>query len=207
MDTKSFNNISYGLFVLTSARDGKHNGCIINTLQQLTSDPYRVSICVSKADYTHDMIMAERKFNVSVISQAATFDLFRRFGFQSGRDVDKFDGFSDYAESGNELRYITKGCNTWFSCWVEQTVDLGTHTLFIAFVTDAARISQDPSATYAYYHSSIKPKPQAAGTSAGGKTIWRCTICGYEYVGDELPDDFVCPICKHGKDAFEKIVR
>lgn len=205
MDTKAFYQISYGLFVLTAERGGKHNGCIINTLQQLTSDPYRVSICVNKSDYTHDMIMETRKFNVSVISESASFDLFKRFGFQSGRDVDKFDGFPDWKESGSGLRYLTKGSNAYFSCWVEQTIDLGSHTLFIAFVTDAVKTSDEPSATYAYYQSNIKPKPQKTGKSSSGKTIWRCTICGYEYEGDELPDDFICPICKHGKEAFEKV--
>lgn len=207
MNKKAMNNLSYGLFVLTSKLDDKDNGCIINTVQQVTSEPNRISIAVNKANFTHDMILKTGTFTVSVISEQATFDLFKRFGFQSGRDTDKFAGFDDYAVGANGIRYITRGTNAYISAKVTQTVDLGSHTLFIAEVTDMEILAKVPSATYSYYHSNIKPKPQEIGKTEDGQTIWRCTICGYEYVGDELPDDFICPICKHPASDFEKVIK
>lgn len=205
MDKKTMYQLSYGLFVLTASEDGKDNGCIINTVQQVTSEPNRISIAVNKANLTHDMIMNTRKFTVSILSEDADFALFQRFGFQSGRDTDKFAGFTDCKRGYNGLNYITKGTNGFISAWVEQTIDLGSHTLFIAAVTDMEVLSQVPSVTYAYYQSNIKPKPQPVGKTEGGKTIWRCVICGYEYVGDELPADFICPLCKHPASDFEKV--
>ncbi|MDD6797697.1 MAG: ferritin family protein [Clostridia bacterium] len=207
MDKKAMNNLSYGLFVLTAKADGKDNGCIINTVQQVTSEPNRISIAVNKANYTHDMILQTGVFTVSVISEQANFDLFKRFGFQSGRDTDKFAGFSDFETGGNGIRYVTQGTNSYISAKVERTEDLGSHTLFIAEVTDMKVLSSIPSATYSYYHKNIKPKPQAVGQTKEGQTIWRCTICGYEYVGEELPDDFICPLCKHPASDFEKVVK
>ena len=206
MDKKAMNLLSYGLFVLTAKLDSKDNGCIINTVQQITSEPNRISIAVNKANFTHDMIAQTGVFTVSVISEQATFDLFKRFGFQSGRDTDKFAGFSDFATGENGIRYITQGTNSYISAKVERTEDLGSHTLFIAEVTDMKVLSSVASATYSYYHSNIKPKPQEVGKTESGQTIWRCTICGYEYVGEELPDDFICPLCKHPASDFEKII-
>lgn len=207
MDKKAMNKLSYGLFVLSSKLGDKDNACIINTVGQVTSEPNRISIAVNKANYTHDMIMESKLFTVSVISEQADFELFKRFGFQTGREVDKFAGFSDCATAPNGLKYITKGTNAYISAWVEQTIDLGTHTLFIAQVTDMQVLGSAPSATYSYYHSNIKPKPQEVGKTPDGQTVWRCTICGYEYVGEELPDDFVCPLCKHPASDFEKVVK
>lgn len=146
-------------------------------------------------------------FNVSVLSEEADFALFQRFGFQSGREVDKFAGFDDFARTQNGLTYVTKGTNAFLSAKIEQQIELGSHTLFIASVTDMDVLSKAPSATYAYYQENIKPKPQAVGETKTGETVWRCTICGYEYVGEELPDDFICPICKHPKADFEKLER
>lgn len=204
MDNKAMYNLSYGLFVLTSALEGRDNGCIINTAIQVTSEPNRISIAVNKANYTQEMIQKSGKFNISILSEAASFDLFRHFGFQSGREVNKFADFSDCKRSANGLYYITAGTNAYLSAAVEQTVDLGSHTLFIAAVDDMDVLSSVPSATYAYYHSQIKPKPtQQAST---GKTAWRCTVCGYIYEGEELPADYICPICKHPASDFEKIV-
>ena len=207
MNKKAMNKLSYGLFVLTASKDGKDNGCIINTAQQLTTEPNRISIAVNKANYTHDLVMATGVFNVSVISEQAQFELFKRFGFQSGRDTDKFEGLNDYKTGDNGVSYITQGTNAYISAKVIKTEDLGSHTLFIADVTDMDVLSEAPSATYSYYHSNIKPKPQAVGKTEDGKTIWRCTICGYEYVGEELPEDFICPICKHPASDFEKVVK
>ena len=205
MDAKAMFQLTYGLFVVTAHRNGKHNGCITNTAGQVTADPNRISLAVNKANYTHDMIKDSGKFTVSIISQDADFSLFKHFGFQSGRDVDKFVDFSDCKEATNGTLYITKGTNAYISAEVEQTIDLGTHTLFIARVTDMEVLSNTPSVTYTYYQEHIKPKPEAVGKTPDGQTVWRCRICGYEYVGEELPDDFICPICKHPKADFEKI--
>ncbi len=206
MNQKAMYQLSYGLFVLTASNDGTDNGCIINTAIQLTSDPQRISIAVNKANLTHDMIMHTKKFTVSIISEAAEFSLFQRFGFQSGRDVNKFSGFSDYKKGYNDTNIITKGTNGYISGWVEETVDLGSHTLMIAAVTDMDVLSDVPSATYDFYQKHIKPKPQPVKKTEEGKTIWRCTVCGYEYEGDPLPEDFICPICKHPAADFEKVV-
>lgn len=207
MDQKAMYKLSYGLFVLTANSNGKHNGCIINTGIQVTSQPNRISIAVNKANYTHDLIMENRKFNISIISQDASFELFKRFGFQSGREVDKFAGFTGYKKGLNDVNYITEGTNAYISAWVEQTVDLGTHTLFIAAVTNMEVLSDAASATYEYYQSNIKPKPQAQEGPREGKTVWVCKICGYEYDGDPIPEDFICPLCKHPASDFEKQVR
>lgn len=207
MDKKAMYKLSYGLFVLT-ARDGeKDNGCIINTAIQAASEPNQLSICVNKANYTHDMIERTGKFTVSVLSEQADFELFKHFGFQSGRDVDKFTNFTGCARGADGLYYITEGTNAYISVTVDKTVDLGSHTMFIGEITDMAVLSDTPSTTYEYYQNHIKPKPQAVGKTDKGQTIWRCRICGYEYVGEEIPDDFICPICKHPASDFEKIVK
>ena len=206
MDNKTMYKLSYGLFVLT-AKDEKDNGCITNTAIQVTSEPNRISLAVNKSNYTHDMIIKTGIFTVSIISEDADFELFKHFGFQSGRDVDKFEGFADCKRLENGTLAITKGVNGYICGKVINTVDLGTHTLFIADVTDMEVLSDTPSATYTYYQSNIKPKPQAAPAEEKGKTVWRCKICGYEYEGEELPADFVCPVCKHPASDFEKVVK
>ncbi|SDA78989.1 NADH-FMN oxidoreductase RutF, flavin reductase (DIM6/NTAB) family [Lachnospiraceae bacterium G11] len=209
MNTKAMYKLSYGLFVCTAVRGEKKNGCIINTAIQVASEPNTISIAVNKANYTHDMIVETGVCNVSVISQEAKFDLFKHFGFQSGRDVDKFVDYpaSSYKMAENGVPYITEGTNAFFSLKVKQTVDLGSHTLFICEPTAMEVLSDVTSVTYEYYQNNIKPKPEAVGTTPKGETVWRCRICGYEWVGEELPDDFICPICKHPKADFEKIVR
>ncbi len=200
MDNKAMYKLSYGLFVVTAKTD-KDNGCITNTAMQVTTTPNRITLAVNKENYTHDMIVESGIFNVSILSEEATFDTFERFGFHSGRDTDKFADYSDYARAENGVTYITKGTNAMISAKVFQAVDLGTHTLFIADVTDAITISDVPSATYAYYHAHIKPKPKAEKPTE--KAVWRCKICGYEVEADELPDDFTCPLCKHPREDFE----
>lgn len=204
MNKKAMYNLTYGLFVLTSAYDGKDSGCIINTAGQVTSEPNRISIAVNKGNFTHDLVQKSGVFNVSILSEDARFETFRHFGFQSGRTVDKFAGYADCRRSENGLYYVTAGVNGYISGAVEQEVDLGTHTLFIASVTDLDVLSDTPSASYAYYQSNIKPKPEKP--AASGKTVWRCTVCGYTYEGEELPADFICPLCKHPASDFEKVV-
>ena len=206
MDSKVMFNIQYGLFVLSSRSDTKDNACIINTLSQVTEKPQRVSITVNKLNYTHDLIAQSKKFTVSIISEAANFELFKRFGFQSGKDVDKFADFDRVKRTENGTLAITEGTNSYIRANVIQQVDVGTHSIFIADVVEMEKFNDIPSTTYNFYQKNIKPKPQAVGKTSDGKTIWRCRICGYEYVGDELPEDFICPLCKHGAADFEKIV-
>lgn len=203
MNKKAMYNLTYGLFVLTSRLDGKDSGCIINTAGQVTSTPNRISITVNKDNYTHDLVMKSKKFNLSILSEKADFEIFKHFGFQSGRTVDKFQDYAHCMLSENGLYYITEGTNAYISATVEQTLDLGSHTMFIASVDDMEVLSSDPSATYAYYQSNIKPKPEQK--TASSKTAWRCTVCGYVYEGEELPADYICPLCKHPASDFEKV--
>lgn len=205
MDKKAMYKLSYGLFILTAREGEKDNGCVINTAIQAASTPNQISVCVNKANFTHDMIMRTGAFTISVISQKASFDLFKHFGFQSGKNVNKFADFKDCKRGENGIFYITQGTNAFISIKVEKTEDLGSHTMFVGEITDMEVLSDDTSATYEYYMNNIKPKPDAVGKTADGKTIWRCKICGYEYVGEELPDDFICPTCKHPAADFEKV--
>lgn len=204
MDKRAVYNLTYGLFVLAVNLNGKDNACIINTAVQVTSEPNRISIAVNKANLTHDMLMYTKKFCISILSEEAEFSLFQRFGFHSGKEVNKFEDFRDFERDSSQIAYVTKGANACISATVEQTLDLGTHTLFIAKVTDMKTLSEVPSATYAYYQNSIKPKPEKSAEA--GKTGWRCTVCGYVYEGEEIPEDFICPLCKHPAADFEKIV-
>lgn len=193
--------LSYGLFVVT-ARDGeKDNGCITNTVQQVTAAPNRISLAVNKANFTHDMILKSGVFNVSIISEKADFELFKRFGFASGRDTDKFAGYGAAERAENGVLYVTNGVNSVLFAQVVQTVDLGTHTLFIADVAGEKVLDETASATYAYYFEHIKPKPEAKPKTKG----WVCKICGYVYEGEELPADFICPVCLHPASDFEPL--
>ncbi len=205
MDKKAMYAISYGLFVLTARAGGRDNGCITNTVAQVTSEPNRISVAVNKGNYTCGMIRESGCFTASVISEKADFSLFKRFGFQSGRDTDKFADYGAVRRAENGTLIVTEGTCAWISAKVEQAIDLGTHMLFIAEVTDMDVLGGDPPATYAYYQEHIKPKPEAVGKTEDGRTVWRCRICGYEYVGEELPEDFICPICKHPASDFEKV--
>lgn len=204
-DSKVTRNLSYGLFVITTNQDGKDNGCISNTLIQPASEPLSISVAINKANLTCEMIKNTKRFTASIISEDASFDLFKHFGFQSGRDVNKFADFTDCKRTSNGTMAITKGTNSYISVTVDQIVDLGSHLLFIGTPTESEILNKERSSTYAYYFENIKPKPEKVGTTPDGKTIWRCTICGYEYVGEELPEDFICPICKHPASDFEKV--
>lgn len=204
VDPTAFQKLSYGLFVLSAKADSKDNGCIINTAAQLTSSPNRINIAVNKANYTHDMILNTGIFNISVLAEDTSFDTFKRFGFVSGKDTDKFADFENsVARSANGLLYVTEGTNAFMSAKVVDSYDYGTHTLFIAEITEAEVLREEPSVTYAYYFEHIKPKPQPKIEEE--KHGYVCKICGYVYEGDSLPDDFICPLCKHGVDDFEKI--
>ncbi len=204
MDPKSMFKLTYGLFVVTAREGSKDNGCITNTAAQVTSEPNRISLTVNKTNYTHDMILHTGEFNVSILSEKAVFDTFKHFGFQSGRDVDKFADYTSCKRADNGIFYITEGTNAYLSAKVVTTLDLGTHTMFIADVTDGQILTEDPSTTYTYYQTNIKPAPQMPKTS---KTVWVCQICGYVYEGEEIPADFICPWCKHGVADFVKKVR
>ena len=196
--------IGYGLYVLTAKEGEKDNGCIINAVSQITSgSPAMVSIAVNKLNYTHDMILRTSEFNVSMLTEATPFYVFEHFGFQSGKNVNKFENCSTELRTQNGILYLPKFINGVFSGKVRQTIDLSTHTLFVAEVVEALAISDDPSLSYAYYQKNIKPQPQPQTEKKGG---WRCKICGYVYEGEELPADFVCPWCKHGPEDFEPIV-
>ena len=203
MDQRAMFKLSYGLFVLTAQENGFDNGCIINTVMQVTSTPNRISITVNKQNKTHDMIKATGLFNVSVLAEDASFDTFKHFGFQSGRNADKFEDYGPKERSENGLYYVKAGTNSYLSGKVVQEIDLGTHTQFIADVTAAELLSERPSVTYTYYQDHIKPKPEAPKEKSG-KTVW---VCGYVYEGEELPADYICPLCKHGASDFEKEVR
>ena len=198
MDTKAMYKLGYGLYVLSAHEEGKDNACIVNTVIQVTTTPNRITVAVNKQNYTQGMIQRTNKFNVSVLAQSAPFELFTRFGFQSGRDTDKFAGF-EARRSGNGLLYVPEHTTAFLSCWVADSMDLGSHMLYLADVTDCEVLSNEDSVTYAYYQKHIKPAP---APKAKG---WRCRICGYVHEGDDLPEDFVCPTCKHGAIDFEKI--
>lgn len=214
MDKKVMEKLSYGLFVCTAKDGDKDNGCIINTAIQVTATPNRVAVAINKSNYTHDMVVKTKVMNVCVISEKADFDMFKHFGFQSGKDVDKFsvassqwmkENIDNCKRAENGLMYIAAGTNSYISLAVQDMIDLDSHTLFICAVTDGAIIDDSPSATYQFYHQHIKTQAEKIGTTPEGKTIWKCKICGYVYEGEDLPEDFICPWCKHPASDFEKV--
>ncbi|MCE5342347.1 MAG: flavin reductase [Eubacteriales bacterium] len=202
VDPMALFKISYGLFVLTAREGDKDNGFIINTVNQITNAPNRLAVAVNKLNYTHDMIVKTGIFNISVLSRDTEFAVFKRFGYQSGRAVDKYEGFTAFARSENGLTYLTEHCNALISCKVIDSHDYQTHTLFVCELTEARILSDEPSVTYDDYFKYIKPKPQPTEKKVKG---WRCKICGYIYEGDTLPPDYICPVCKHPASDFEPI--
>ncbi len=200
MDNKIMQKLSYGLYLLTVKVDGKQNGCIINTAVQVTSNPNRIAIAVNKQNYTCELIQKAGAFNINAISESAPFSLFERFGFCCGREKDKFEGFA-YGRSKNTLPILTEHSCGYISAVVDKELDLGSHMLFIADVFDGEVVSNENPMTYAYYHANTKPKPAAKAEKPG----WRCKICGHVYEGEDLPADYVCPLCKHGAADFERI--
>ena len=199
-------NIGYGLYVLTSRHGDVDNGCIVNTVMQVTSNPVQVAVTVNKNNYTHDIIMASNVFNISMLTTETPMFVFEHFGFQSGRTVNKFATCEAEHRAVNEVLYIPKYTNSYLACHVVKSIDFGTHTMFIAEVMDAQVLSDKPSLTYEYYQNNIKPQPQVqTEPPKDGKRRWVCKVCGYVYEGDFLPDDIECPLCKHGKEEFEEI--
>ena len=205
IEKEAMYKLTYGLFVLTVKDGEKQNGCIVNTVSMITDSPKRITVFVNKANYTEELLRKTGELNVSVLTESAPFEVFKQFGFCSGRDTDKFAGKS-YPKAENGIYYIPENTNALLSAKVIDAYDYGTHTLFVAEVTEAKTLSNEKSVTYEYYQSNIKPKPQAAKETAqkkGGK--WVCKVCGYVHEGEELPDDFICPWCKHPASDFEKI--
>lgn len=200
MNANALFKIGYGLYIL-SAREGDiDNGCVVNTVIQLTNTPNRLGIAVNKQNKTHDMILASGLFNVSCLTVETEFSTIRNFGFQSGKTADKFENIPSN-RSSNGLLYLANSVNAFLSGKVTSTVDLGSHTLFIADFTDGEVLGTAESLTYAYYFANIKPKAAIPPKQVG----YRCTICNYIYEGEPLPADFICPICKHGAADFVKL--
>ena len=198
-DLTALFNIGYGLYVVTSNDGKKDNGCIVNTVSQLTSQPNRVAVCINKQNYTHHVVKSTGILNVNCLSIEAPFSVFENFGFQSGRNVDKFANW-ETPRSDNGLVFLPKYINSFMSLKVEDYLDLGTHGMFICSVTEARVLNRVETMTYTYYQKNVKPKP-----ATEGKKGWVCKICGYVYECDELPEDFICPLCKHGAADFEPI--
>lgn len=198
-DMNALFKIGYGLYVVTS-NDGKQdNGLIVNTVTQVSDQPHRVAVNINKQNYSHHVIKQTGKLNVNCLSVDAPFEIFERFGFQSGRAVNKFEGFEPL-HSDNGLAFLPRYINAFMSLEVEQYVDLGSHGMFICKVSEARVISDKETMTYTYYQNHVKPKPETEG-----KKGFVCKICGFVYEGDTLPDDYICPLCKHGVADFEPI--
>ena len=198
-DLTALFKIGYGLYVVTSNDGKKDNGLIVNTVTQVTNTPNRIAVTINKANYSHHIIKQSGVMNINCLSVDAPFSVFERFGFASGRNVDKFEG-TDQLRSDNGLVFLDRYINAFMSLKVEQYVDLDTHGMFICTVTEARVISDKDTMTYTYYQNSVKPKPQTAGRKG-----YVCKVCGYVYEGENLPEDFVCPLCKHGASDFEEI--
>ncbi len=198
-DMTALFKIGYGLYVVTCNDGTKDNGLIVNTVSQLTDNPFRVAVNINKSNYSHHIIRQTGLLNVNCLSVDAPFQVFQTFGFQSGRTADKFAGW-ETLRADNGLVFLPRYINAFFSLKVEDYVDLGTHGMFICSVTEARVISEAETMTYTYYQKHVKPKPETAG-----KKGFVCKVCGYVYEGDELPEDFVCPLCKHGAADFEPI--
>ncbi len=199
MDLTALFNISYGLYLVTCNDGNKDNGLIVNTVCQVTDKPNRVAVTINKLNYSHDVIKNTGKMNVCTLSEDAPFSVFENFGFKSGKDTDKCAG-TELDKSKNGLPILKKYSNSYMSLKVEQYIDLDTHGMFICALEDCENISSAPTMTYSYYHANVKPKPQT-----NKKKGFVCQICGYVYEGDTLPEDFVCPLCKHGASDFKPV--
>ena len=199
-DLTALFKIGYGLYVVTTNDGKKDNGVIVNTVTQVTDDPNRIAVCINKKNYSHDIVKQTGIMNVNCLTVETPFSIFKQYGFQSGRDVDKFAGMGDLPRTDNGLIFLPMYINAVMSLKVEQYVDLDTHGMFICTVEEARVLGTEETATYTYYQKHIKPAPDTEG-----KQGWVCVVCGYIYEGDELPDDFICPLCKHGVADFEPI--
>ena len=199
IDSKALFNIGYGLYVVTTNDGVRDNGLIVNTVCQLTATPERVAVTVNKSNYFHDTIKKTGKLNVNCLTTEAPFKVFEAFGFRSGRDTDKFADCTPM-RSENGLVVLPRYINSYMSLSVTDYIDLGTHGMFICELTEAKVISTVETMSYIYYHQHVKPKPEAEK-----KKGWVCTICGYIHDEEDIPDDFECPLCKHGREVFEPI--
>ena len=203
MDKKALYALSYGVFMLSTKSGEKVNGCITNTCIQVANSPTRIAISVLNSNYTCDLIKESQIFAISLLSEDCSFDTIKHFGFQSGRDVDKFDGLSVPSDCSG-VPYMGWHACAVISAKVVEQHDLGSHTLFIAEVVDAIQLNEKAPLTYADYQSKVKPKPEAKATDK--KIVgWRCKICKYVYERSELPADFSCPVCGHGPEDFEPV--
>ena len=198
-DMSALFNIGYGLYVVTSNDGKKDNGLIVNTVTQVTDTPNRIAVTINKQNYSHHVIKQTGIMNINCLSTDAPFSVFEKFGFQSGRNTDKFED-GELLRSDNGLAFLPRYINSFMSLKVESYVDVDTHGIFICSVSEARVITNTPTMTYTYYHENVKPKPQTEG-----KKGFVCKICGYVYEGDTLPEDIVCPLCKHGAADFEEI--
>ncbi len=204
MDNKALQKIGYGLYVLTTRDGGKDNGCIVNTFAQIAAEPLTFGVSVSKNNYSCELLQASQEFNITVLDESVRFETFKHFGFQSGKNLDKFAGM-ELPRSRNGLYYIEKNANAYFSCRVQSMTDLGSHMFFVATVEDMQVLDKDAeTVTYSYYQRNIKPKPPVKNSAA--KTVWRCSVCGYEHEAETLPEDFTCPLCKRPAEKFAKVV-
>ncbi len=205
IEKEAMYKLTYGLFLLVAKNGEKQNGCIVNTVSMITDNPKRITVFVNQSNYTEKLIKDTGEFTVSILTEKTPFTVFEKFGFVSGRDVDKFAG-EVYPQAENGLYYIPEYSNAVLSAKVIDAHNYGTHTLFVAEVTEAKKLSDEPSVTYAYYQQNIKPKPQIKAQQTDKKLHhWVCKVCGYVYEGESMPDDFVCPWCKHPKEDFEQI--
>lgn len=207
MDTKAFFKLSYGLYVVTSKHGDQESGCVINTMTQVTSEPSQVCVTLNKNNFTTELIKQSQVFNVSVLLEDVSMDTIRQFGFQSGKDVHKFEK-GEYQTDINGVLYLKEESAAMFACCVKQMVDVGTHIMFIAEVMDTAVLSEDAVLTYSAYHekkNGTTPKSAPSYIEVTTKQGWRCDVCGFIYEGDALPDDYICPICKVDASHFQKI--
>ena len=200
INNKALYNISYGLYVVTCNDNVKDNGLIVNTVTQVASDPLRISVAINKQNYSHDVIKETKKMNVNALTTETPFSVFEKFGFQSGRDVNKFEN-TNVSRLENGLVVLTDNINSYMALEVEQYIDLGSHGMFICSVVEAEAKSRVSTMTYEYYQKNVKPKKEVKKETKG----YVCNVCGYVYEGEVLPNDIICPLCKHGKEAFEKI--
>ena len=200
-DATALFKASYGLYLLSAKNDEQNNACIINTFLQITgNEPCTCIISVNKQNFTNEIISKTQKFNLSTLTVETPFEIFKRFGYQSGRNVDKCKDFAEFTQSANGLPYLTDYANAFLSFDVVEIIDFGSHTVFKAMLTDCETLNNKESMTYDYYQKNVKPKPQSIE-----KRGYRCNICAYVYEDEPLPPDFICPLCKHGAADFVKI--
>ena len=199
IDPTALFKIGYGLYVVTCHDGNKHNGQIVNTVSQVANNPDRVAVNINKANYSAEVIRKTGVLNVCTLNEQAPFKIFQHFGFQSGRDVNKFDNYEHFDVASNGVAFLTKYANAYISLKVFNTVDMGSHWMFLCDITESVVLNQIDTMTYTFYQKNVKPKPQEE------KKGWVCDVCGYVYEGEELPEDFICPLCKHPASDFSKL--